>query len=387
MRTITVAVPGSEYPVWIGSGALARLRPFSRSRGLPTKVFVIADARVAKQHGDRLRAELDRLAVPQSWILVPPGESSKCVSMLDRIWRTAVRSGIDRGSLLVAFGGGVIGDLAGFAAGTILRGVDFVQIPTTLLAMVDASVGGKTGINLPEGKNLVGVFLQPCAVCMDFDFLSSLPPRELRAGWAEVVKTAAIRDPGLFAKVERNAPAVAAGQLSVRSLAEIVGRSVEIKASVVAADERESGLRMILNFGHTLAHGLEAANAYRSLLHGEAVAIGMVFAARLGEELGVTRSGVASRIDSVLAASGLPTRPRGVSAASILSAMQRDKKRGPRGLRWVLLEAIGSTSIADAVSPELVSKVLRRFLSEGATESGRLDSSGARSPSTRKGLR
>ena len=282
------------------------------------------------------------------------------MQQLERLWRTATRRGADRNACFVALGGGVVGDITGFASASVLRGVEFVQVPTTLLAMVDASVGGKTGINLPEGKNLVGAFHQPRAVVIDLDFLKTLPARETRAGWAEIIKTAAIRDAALFRRISRQRQELLKGRPG--PLGDVVARCVRIKATVVEADERESGLRRILNFGHTLAHGIEAAQGYGGLLHGEAVSVGMVFAARLGEALGHTPPGVTDRIEELLASYGLPVGLRRGDASRILSAMARDKKRGPHGLRWVFLTGVGRTIVVDGVPPGRVSRELEKFM-------------------------
>ncbi|MBN1442169.1 MAG: 3-dehydroquinate synthase, partial [Planctomycetes bacterium] len=328
MKRLILRAPGGTYPALIGAGALDAIVPhLSRARPrAPSRLHVVSDRRVWRLHGARLEGLLRRLGIPWSRTILPSGEGSKSIRHLEDLWREAVRGGVDRSSCFIAFGGGVVGDITGFAAASTLRGIDFVQAPTTLLAMVDSSVGGKTGINIPEGKNLVGAFHQPRAVFLDLDLLRTLPRREVSAGWAEIVKTAAIRDPRFFRRIERQRDSLLAAE--ERPLAGVIARCVRIKADVVEADEREGGLRMILNFGHTLAHGIEAAQGYGGLLHGEAVAVGMVFAARLGERLGVTTAGTAGRIREVLAAYGLPGDLRGVSARRILSAMTRDKKRG-----------------------------------------------------------
>jgi 3-dehydroquinate synthase len=323
-------------------------------------VHLVTDSRVAKRYRGLVESLLARRGFPVSTTVVPAGEKSKSVSTLSRIWRDLARSGCDRSACVVALGGGVVGDLAGFAAASALRGIDFVQVPTTLLAMVDASVGGKTGINLPEGKNLVGAFHQPAAVVMDLAFLRTLPEREARAGWAEVIKTAAIRDARLFERLERDRERLLAREPG--PLGEVIERCCRIKAEVVRRDERESGLRMILNFGHTLAHGLEAASRYGGLLHGEAVAIGMAFAAELGEALRKTQGGTARRLTALIEAFGLPVRAPDVPVERLLAAMGRDKKRGSKGLRWVLLSRIGSARVVEGVETALVLKRIREFL-------------------------
>jgi 3-dehydroquinate synthase len=305
-------------------------------------------------------ALLGRIGPPVGATVVPAGEPSKCVRELERLWRDLVRCGCDRSSSIITFGGGVVGDLAGFAAASVLRGVDFLQVPTTLLAMVDASVGGKTGINLPEGKNLVGAFHQPRAVVADLEYLRTLPERELRSGWAEVIKTAAIFDARLFRELERDRGALL--RRSGAHLERVVARCVAIKAEVVRKDEREAGSRRLLNFGHTLGHGIEAVQSYGGLLHGEAVAVGMAFAAELGEALGITPPPAARRLTALLKAFALPTRISGLSADRLLVAMARDKKRGRRGLRWVLLRRLGEARIVEDVPLETVRERLREFV-------------------------
>ena len=359
-RTVRVRTPGGSYPVIIGSGALGELPSLLAGKRRPSGLHLVSDRKVHGCHGERVERLLRRSGVPVSRGLLPAGESSKSFEQLERIVRGAIRGGCDRRACLVALGGGVVGDITGYAAASLLRGVSFVQVPTSLLAMVDASVGGKTGINVPEGKNLVGAFHQPLAVVVDLDVLGTLSRRQVRSGWAEIIKTAAIRDERLLRLLERQREALVAGDPSL--MARVVERCVRIKAAVVQEDEKESGLRMILNFGHTLAHGLEAAQGYGKLLHGEAVAVGMVFAVRLGEALGRTRRGVAERLETLIRAYDLPTSVAGLKLETSCSAMARDKKRGPRGLRWVLLGRLGEAMISDDVKMSTVRRELRRFL-------------------------
>ncbi len=361
LKVVLPAVRGStSYPIAIGPGALDLLPRTLERIGRPSRVHVVSDARVWAAAGKRFSSVLAATGIPRGRTLIPAGERSKAARVLERIWRDLIRSGCDRRAAVIAFGGGVVGDLAGFAAASALRGIDFIQVPTTLLAMVDSSVGGKTGINLPEGKNLVGAFHQPRAVLADLDLLRTLPDRELRAGFAEVIKTAAIADPRLFRLLEERRSALL--ERSQDGLARVISASCRIKAEVVRRDERESGLRMVLNFGHTLAHAIEAVRGYGKLLHGEAVAIGMAFAGELGEVLGVTERGIAARLRDLIASYGLPVSLAGrIPARSLLRAMERDKKRGPRGLRWVLLSRIGRTEIRDDVPRELVRRSIERF--------------------------
>lgn len=371
MKKIQVETPGGAYPIFIGEGSSDRLAPWVGREVRPSSIHLVSDTSVYGHHGDRVLRQLRQLGVPLSQTVVPAGERSKSTRQLERIWRGAIASGLDRRGLVIALGGGVVGDLAGMAAATILRGIDLVQVPTSLLAMVDSSVGGKTGINLPEGKNLVGAFHQPRAVFADLNFLRTLPRRELRAGWAEIIKAAAIRDARLMGRLEKNASDLARAR--PRGLETVIATACRIKAAVVQEDEREAGLRMILNFGHTLAHGLEAASGYGgSLLHGEAVAIGMHFASRLGLALGHGRPEVVPRLAALLKTYGLPVTPSGVSEAGgrppgarkVLGAMSRDKKKGPGGLRWVFVPRVGETVIVEDVPPELVESSVKAFLKE-----------------------
>lgn len=362
MILVNVTTPGGKYPIFIGPKARRRLPSLLEAQNSPSRVHLITDSRVARHHGRTVATLLAQNGRALSRTVLPAGEKSKSVRELTRTWRDCIRAGCDRDACIVALGGGVVGDLAGFAAASVLRGIDFIQVPTTLLAMVDASVGGKTGVNLPEGKNLVGAFHQPKAVVMDLDFLRTLPEREARAGWAEVIKTAAIRDARLFGTLERQRK-----QLMARApgpLAKVIERCCRIKADVVKTDEREAGLRRILNFGHTLAHGVEAVQRYGGLLHGEAVSVGMVFAAELGELLGHSRTGTADRLRGLLEAYGLPTSVQGISPRRVLAAMARDKKRGPQGLRWVFLTRVGETTVTDDVPSRFLARQVSAFFSE-----------------------
>ena len=360
VHRVPVRSTGGNYPALVGRGVLAELPALLQKKVRPSRVHLVSDRNVLKSHGGLIRRQLKRAGIPWSETVLPPGEGSKNMDQLQRILRAAVRSGCDRSSCMVAFGGGVVGDITGYAAASLLRGVDFIQVPTSLLAMVDASVGGKTGVNIPEGKNLAGAFHQPRAVLMDLALLKTLPVRQVRAGWAEIIKTAAIRDSRLLALIERERAALLKGREQV--LSRVIERCVRIKAAVVQEDERESGLRMILNFGHTLAHGIEAAQGYGKLLHGEAVAVGMVFASRLGETLGITSGGTSARLEEVIDAFGLPVHLRDLPCSRIVTAMSRDKKRGPGGLRWVLLSKPGEALICDHVKPAVWQPELRKFI-------------------------
>ncbi len=361
-ETFQVKLPvrgSSGYPITIGPGALELVPKTISSIGRPSRLHVISDSNVWRLWGKKLWTILERMEIPLSRTVVPAGERSKSMKTLDTIWRQLMRAGCDRRAWVVAFGGGVVGDLAGFAAASILRGVDFLQIPTTLLAMVDSSVGGKTGINLPEGKNLVGAFHQPRAVVIDLDLLRTLPAREMRAGWAEVIKTAAIRDERLFRYLEIEKKRLLRRHPS--GMQHVVSACARIKADVVRRDEREGGLRMILNFGHTLAHAIEAGRGYGKLLHGEAVSIGMVFATRFGEARRLSARGVAERMEKLLKVYGLPVSLKGMPPRMLLRAMELDKKRGPRGLRWVFLDCIGRARIHEDIPWDVSRLAIQKF--------------------------
>ena len=283
---------------------------------------------------------------------MPDGDAAKTLRQAARLYERLLASGADRGSVVVALGGGAVGDLAGFAAATYLRGVAFVQVPTTVLAMVDASIGGKVAVNLPQGKNLVGAFHQPRLVWIDVATLRSLPVRARAAGLAEVVKAAAIRDAGFFADLERDAERLLA--LDDAALLPALERACAIKAEVVSRDEREQGLRMLLNFGHTLAHAVEALMGYRRVLHGEAVSMGMVFAARRSEQLGCAPAGTAARLCALLARLGLPTELPARPRSAYLRALKVDKKRRDARIHYIVLRGIGRAEAVPLTAAEIL---------------------------------
>lgn len=338
----TVSLKERSYPIHIGAGAfglaLADLRGITQAGG---KVVCVADALLPQLYPEFASALVD---AGVRTIPVHGGESSKCFSTYASLCEAFAQAGLDRKSTVAAWGGGVIGDLAGFAAATYMRGLPFVQIPTTLLSMVDSSVGGKTGINISAGKNLVGAFHQPRAVYADISFLKTLSAREFAAGMAEVVKCGALGDPQLFAELEK-----LGNTLTCDSpyLPEAVRRSCALKAAIVSADERETakeGGRALLNLGHTLGHAVEKCAGYGTFVHGEAVAIGMVFAAKLSEKLGTLSASDAKRIEKVLENCALPTQlPKKLSRPKLVEAMHRDKKSVGGSLRFVLLDGIGKS--------------------------------------------
>jgi 3-dehydroquinate synthase len=316
---------------------------------------MVSDDTVAPLYLDRVRRGLDGLAADA--LVLPAGEAHKTLASAARVFTALAALGAHRDATLIALGGGVIGDLAGFAAACWMRGIAFVQMPTTLLAMVDSAVGGKTGVNLPEGKNLVGAFHQPRAVFADTSTLATLPPREYAAGLAEVVKYGAIGDAAFFAWIEAHADALRARDDA--ALVEAIASCCRCKAGIVARDECERGERALLNFGHTFAHALEAESGYGSLLHGEAVAIGMVRAARLSARLGRAPEADADRLAALLARCGLPvTAPVGLSAPALLARMRLDKKNLDGHLRLVLWRGVGRAEIAPDVSEAAIAGVL-----------------------------
>lgn len=341
MKVIAVRHGGGEYPVYVGQGLLGT--PASWARHLRGRVLVVSDDTVSGLYLKSLGAALQGIEYWQTAIL-PDGEEQKTLANWQRLIEALVKLGAQRDATVLALGGGVIGDMAGFAAASYMRGIRVIQVPTTLLAQVDAAVGGKTGVNLPAGKNLVGAFHAPEAVVVDVDTLATLNDRDYRAGLAEVVKYGAIRDEALFAWLEQEADALAARLPD--ALMEAVQRSVTNKAEVVAADEREAGERALLNFGHTFGHALETATRYQRYRHGEAVAIGMSLAARLSEILSLAPAGTAERLDALLARLGLETcLEPGQDREQLLDLMRLDKKNQAEQIRLVLLEGIGRASV------------------------------------------
>ncbi|UUX51681.1 3-dehydroquinate synthase [Nisaea acidiphila] len=370
-QTVPVALGERSYDIRVGphliENAGAEIGPVLRGN----KVFVITDSTVSGHWLDPLTLSLRASGIAATVIAVPPGEGSKSFADYEHVVTRMLEEGVDRRTAVVALGGGVVGDLAGFCAASVLRGLDFIQIPTTLLAQVDSSVGGKTGINTAQGKNLVGAFHQPRLVLADTGTLDTLPRREVLAGYAEVVKYGLIRDAGFFEWLERHGADLIAGDEAARITA--VVESCKAKAAVVAADEREAGLRELLNFGHTFGHALEAAAGYDgTLLHGEAVSVGMVQALELSRRLGFCMGQEAERARSHLSAMGLMARVADIPGASkwqadeLLASMRRDKKARDGNIRFVLARAIGDAFTSDEVAPDIVRSMLEEDLSATA---------------------
>lgn len=349
MKVIQVQHGGGEYPVYVGQGLLGMASVLERH--LEGRILVVSDENVARLYLERLRPTLGRIEHKRRLIL-PAGEEHKTVASWQRIVDELVTLKAQRDATVLALGGGVIGDMAGFAAASYMRGIRVIQLPTTLLAQVDAAVGGKTGVNHAQGKNLIGAFHAPAAVVADLDTLLSLEERDYRAGLAEVVKYGAIRDPGFFAWLEANTEALAARV--PQTLTEAVYQSVRNKAEVVSADEREAGQRALLNFGHTFGHALETATDYRAYRHGEAVAIGMALATRLSEILGRVEVGTSERMNQLLDRLGLPTQlPTGLEPGRLLSLMRLDKKNRADQIRLVLLDGIGKACVTPCPADDI----------------------------------
>jgi 3-dehydroquinate synthase len=346
VKTLEVRLGERSYPIHIGGGFLARAADVLDLRP-PARVVIVTNPIVAAHHLAPLKTSLRERGVRTDVVVIPDGEAHKNGATLDDLLTRLLELRIERSTTLVALGGGVVGDIAGFAAAICQRGVPFVQLPTTLLAQVDSSVGGKTGINHPLGKNLIGAFWQPRAVLIDTDVLATLPDRELHAGLAEVIKYGAIRDDAFFAWLEEAMPALLAREAS--ALAHAIETSCAIKARIVAADEREAGERALLNFGHTFGHAIEAAQGYGEWLHGEAVAAGMVCAARLSQRTCGLDEDAAARLTNLLAAAHLPTKPPKIAAQRWLDLMRRDKKVEAGALRFVLLERLGHAVVRSDV--------------------------------------
>jgi 3-dehydroquinate synthase len=346
MQTLSVALGERSYPIHIGSDLLGRadliVPVLARN-----SVAVVSNTTVAPLFMERLAGALARAGVEVVRIVVPDGEDHKDWRTLNAVFDALLEKRCGRDTTLVALGGGVIGDLAGFAAATYQRGVQYVQVPTTLLAQVDSSVGGKTAINHPLGKNMIGAFHQPRLVLADTDTLKTLPERELRSGLAEVIKHGLVRDAAFFTWLEGNIERLLARD--VDALEHAVLRSVSIKAEIVAQDEREGGLRRVLNFGHTFGHAIETGLGYGAWLHGEAVAAGMAMAADLSRQLGYLSDADAQRIRSLLQRTGLPTAAKGIPPARMQQLMSVDKKVKQGRIHFVLLERLGAAMLRDDV--------------------------------------
>jgi 3-dehydroquinate synthase len=366
---VNVGLGDRAYDIVIGRGVLRSLGERIAALRPGVRTAIVTDRSVAKHWLEAVEAVLAVAGVPSSRIIVDEGEATKSYAMLEKVSEGLIAAKIERNDLVIALGGGVIGDLAGFAAAIVRRGVDFVQVPTTLLAQVDSSVGGKTGINSPHGKNLLGAFHQPVLVVADTEVLDTLPPRQFRAGYAEVVKYGVLGDAKFFGWLDANRSEIFAGGVAREHA---IAESCRAKAAIVARDERETGDRALLNLGHTFGHALEAATGFSDrLFHGEGVSIGMVLAAEFSAELGMIAAEDATRVTKHLAESGLPTRlqdiagfaQEGLADADALMALMAQDKKVKRGrLTFILLKALGEAVIVNDVEPQSVRSFLARKL-------------------------
>ena len=358
MKRLNIDLADRSYDILIGRNLLAKTGELIAERFNPSRVAIITHPSIRNLFGEPIESGLTAVGHVPEFIEVPEGESSKSLQQAESIYDRLLEMNCDRKSALVALGGGVVGDLTGFIAATYQRGIPFVQIPTTLLSQVDSSVGGKTAVNHPRGKNMIGAFYQPKLVVIDLDTLHTLPQKEFRAGLAEVVKYGVIADKNLFAFLEGNAKAILL--LDSHCLEHITETSCAIKADVVEKDERESRHRMILNFGHTFGHAIETLTNYTGYLHGEAVAIGMVQAAWLSAETGRCSEDVPQRIEDLLKKFGLPTQPPDVKSQDVIESMYHDKKTERDQLRFILVKDIGSIEIVDDVPETPIKAVLEK---------------------------
>lgn len=359
MHTLTVSTPSHAYPIFIGHNLIEKadtlLQPY-----LGKRAAIITNETVAPLYLEAFQTALDHAGVAHFSIILPDGEAHKNWQTLNLIFDGLMQNRAERKTTLIALGGGVIGDMVGFAAATYQRGAPFIQVPTTLLSQVDSSVGGKTAINHPLGKNMIGAFYQPQAVLADLSTLATLPPRELSAGMAEVIKYGVLGDAGFFAWLEQNMAALMAQQQEV--LAEAVFHCCQMKADIVAQDETEQGIRAWLNLGHTFGHAIEAEMGYGVWLHGEAVAAGTVLAGRLSEQLGKTDAADTARIAALLEAAQLPSAPPKFAFEKWLEHMRHDKKVSGGVMRFVGLNRIGEANITEVTDMDILRRTLQPYL-------------------------
>jgi len=362
MDEIHVNLGERSYTIYIGFSHLQRLPHFLKNVNTFDRVLVVSNTTVGELYADQLIDLLNDGGFAPELLLLPDGERYKDITTVRTIWDLLVENNFPRQTTLIALGGGVIGDMAGFAAATYMRGIPYVQMPTSLLAMVDASVGGKVAVNHPVSKNLIGSFYQPRLVFINLEYLKTLPPEEMRAGFAEVIKYGIIRDAAFFEYLEKEVDTIYS--LEPESLERVVATSCRIKADIVEQDERESGIRAILNFGHTIGHAVESLTRYRVFKHGEAVALGMVAAARIAERMGMLSADRVQRIQNLVARAALPHRFKDLEPGDILERVRKDKKVTGGRVRYILPQDLGKVIIADNVDPALVSEVLSTMKEE-----------------------
>lgn len=362
MQTIRVETPSAKYDVFAGSGLIQSLAPrIERLAGrLPRRIFVLTSGPIWALWGEAFLASFPEEPIV---LFLEPGEKYKSLASAEKLLREIARAGGDRGSLLIAFGGGIVGDVGGFLAAIYMRGIAYVQVPTTFLAQVDSSVGGKTGVNLPEGKNLVGSFNHPLAVFADIAVLGTLPKRELRAGLMESIKAGIIRDRALVRFMEENAEEILGRD--PKALEKVIVASIRMKAGVVNRDERENGLRMILNLGHTVGHALEQATGYKTLLHGEAVAWGMIAALYIARKRGSITAGQFDRLENLIHLYG-PLPPLKLKAKKIVASTGSDKKNVGGVRRFVLPIGIGDAGVVEDVTPPELEAAVNYMLKQAA---------------------
>ncbi len=356
MTELAVALGARSYPIRIGVGVLESLPALLADLNAKGPVAVCTDSNVAPLYGGRIAGLVRAAGAEPVLCVMAAGEEYKRLDRIEEFCGRFLEAGLDRSSIVIALGGGVVGDVAGFAAACFMRGVRFIQIPTTIVAQVDSSVGGKTGVNHPLGKNTIGVFHQPSAVLIEMPLLRSLPGRELRAGLAEVIKHGVIADPALFEYMEEHAEAVLAKELDALEVP--IVESCRIKSAIVAQDERENGVRANLNYGHTFGHGIEAATEYRRFLHGEAVALGMVCAASLACELGLVDEAFAARQRACIATYGLPVSWPEAPVDAVLAAMKHDKKACAGAMKFIVPDNLGHVAHRTDITEEQARRAL-----------------------------
>ena len=356
MQRLNIDLGERSYDIFLGPGLLERIGELLSQVLQPSRIVLVTHPSLFRLYGEKVVAGFKNQGWTTNIIEVPEGETSKSLHQADIFYNQLLDFNCDRKSVLVALGGGVIGDLTGFIAATYQRGIPFVQVPTTLLSQVDSSVGGKTAVNHPKGKNMIGAFYQPRMVVADLDTLQTLPQNEFRAGLAEVIKYGVISDASLFGYLENNVEKIL--QLDHECLAHIIKTSCAIKAKVVEKDERESHYRMILNFGHTLGHAIEALTGYSQFIHGEAVAIGMVYAAKLSQQLGKCQGAVSRRLSELVNKFGLPSQWPDLDSRAIIECLYHDKKTMNHKIKFILIKDIGRVEIVEDMPETDILKIL-----------------------------
>lgn len=355
---ISVSLPDNSYSIYVTDNGLSSIGEKAQKLNIGKKILVVSNPEIFNYYGDITIKSLEDAGFIVNYHLIPAGENYKTLESISDIYDSALKYSLERNSTMIALGGGVVGDMTGFAAATWLRGINFIQIPTTLLAMVDASVGGKTGVNHPQGKNLIGAFYQPKLVLIDSSVLKTLPEREFKAGMAEVIKYGVIWDKTLFKRLENENNIHSLNNLSGVLLNDILTRSCQAKVDVVSQDEKESGLRAILNYGHTIGHVIESLTHYETFVHGEGVAIGMVAAGKIAVKTNLWQEEEAIRQTKLIEKTGLPTQiPDYLDLEEIIANLQTDKKVKAGKVRFILPETIGKVIITDQISSDLLRQV------------------------------